>query len=146
MGCGLSSLRGDDVPSVNANPKPAYMRAISSTYPKSSPTEHYETTAEHEAELRRVQSSQANRRPSRPAYVDPDDLPMPPKTTHQHYHRKTSENPTEKDTTQAGGWKDMVKRTKGEAWMPAERARGYSRSGSSGVIVPNSARHRSYIG
>ena len=145
MGCGMSSLRGDDVPSVNANPKPAYMRAISSTYPKSSPSEHYETTAEHEAELRRVQAAQADRRPSRPAYVDPNDLPMPPKTTHQHYHRKTSENRTEQDT-QTGGWKDMVKRTRNEARTPAELARAYSSSGPSGVIVPNGQRHRSYIG
>lgn len=140
MGCGASSLRGDDVPSINANAKPSYMRAVSSSFSRPAPPEHYETAQEHEAELQRVQSSQARRRPSRPAYVDPNDLPMPPKTTHQHYHRRQSENQVEKEAP-VGGWKDRVMRMP----VPA-RARADPGSGGSGVVVPNSQRHRSFVG
>jgi hypothetical protein len=137
MGCGASSLRGDDVPSINATAKPSYMRAMSSHNP---PTEHYATPLEREAELQRVESSQPRRRPSRAAYVDPDDLPMPPKTTHQHYHRRQSDNAPEKDAP-ARGWdvREMVK-------MPARARGGQRREVDSGVVVPNNARHQSFIG
>lgn len=157
MGCGASSLRGDDVPSINANAKPSYMRSLST--PKSpAPQEHYETAQEHEAELQRVQSSQQQRRASRPAYVDPDDLPMPPKTTHQHYHRRPSDNQMEKPTE---GWKERVKKVRSDVMIPGDRKgmnanagltqeemreRGHPSRGSSGVIVPNGTRHRSFIG
>lgn len=136
MGCGASSLRGDDVPSINATARPSYLRAITS----SAPTEHYETPLEHEAELQRVQSSQPRRRPSRAAYVDPDDLPMPPKTTHQHYHRsaRQEENKVERDAP-VGGWnvREMVK-------MPM-RARRMG-DGAGGVVVPNNVRQKSFVG
>lgn len=137
-GCG-SSLRGDDVPSISAKNPKSYMRSISTS---SRPTEHYETPLEHEAELQRVQSSQARRRPSRAAYVDPNDLPMPPKTTHQHYHRRQSENNAEKDAP-VGGWnvREMVKKVP----VPV-LARARAGNTESGVVVPNNMRHRSFVG
>jgi hypothetical protein len=112
MGCGASSLRGDDYPSIAADAKTSRMRTLSNieslgethsgvtqrpsvisaisshTSKPHVQAEHYETAAEHDRDLKRLASSQ--RRASRPAYVDPNELPMPPKTTHQHYHRHSS--------------------------------------------------------
>ena len=148
MGCGASSLRGDDVPSMNANAKPSFLRSYSTAKPQAY-TEHYETPQEHEQDLRRVAAGQQQRRPSRAAYVDPDDMPMPPKTTHQRYHRLQSEN----QMNQANeGWKERVKKVRNEVAIPAGIPRPsllsrQMQSGSSaGVIVPNNARHRSFIG
>ncbi len=148
MGCGASSLRGDDVPSVNANPRPSYMRRYSTPKPQVY-TEHYETPEEHEQDLRRVQASQQERRASRPAYVDPNDMPMPPKTEHQRYHRLQSENQMDRANE---GWKERVKKAKNEVSIPTTLtntnllARRQQSRSSSGVIVPNGTRHRSFIG
>ena len=148
MGCGVSSLRGDDLPSINANARPSYMRTFSTPKPQAH-TEHYETPQEHERDLQRVQASQQQRRASRPAYVDPDSLPMPPKTTHQHYHRLQSENQMDKANE---GWKERVKKVRNEVAIPAGLtnanllARRQQSRVSNGVIVPNNTRHRSFIG
>ena len=148
MGCGASSLRGDDIPSINANAKPTYMRKYSTPSPPVH-TEHYETPQEHEQDLQRVQTLQQERRASRPAYVDPNDMPMPPKTTNQHYHRLQSENQMNKANE---GWKERVKKVRNEVAIPAGLtkdnllARRQQSRGSTGVIVPNGTRHRSFIG
>jgi len=150
MGC------GDDIPSINANAKPSYMRQLCTPYmPKpEAQIEHYEIAQEHEQDLQRVLSSQSARRPSHAAYVDPNDEPTPAKTTHQHYHRRASE-----------GWKERVRK---EVMTPSEQrglgpnagltredvlARGYPSRGSSGVvvspsrpIVPNGMRQRRFLG
>ena len=143
MGCINSSLRGDDVPSVNANAKPSYMRRYS-TPKQQTYTEHYETPQEHQKDLDRVQASQQERRASRPAYVDPNDMPMPPKTTHQRYHRLQSE--TQMNTANEG-WKERANKLRNQVAIPDNPLvrRQQSRS-SNGVIVPNNARHRSFIG
>lgn len=149
MGCGASSLRGDDV-AINATAKPSYMRRYSTPNNKPTPyTEHYETPQEHARDLARVETLQHQqpevRRASRPAYVDPNDMPMPPKTTHQHYHRLQSDA---KANEANEGWKGRVKKVNMPVsmpqmpQMPTRRQRGTDGSG----VVANNVRHRSFIG
>lgn len=157
MGCGASSLRGDGVPSIDTTAKPAYMRRLSSPQElfQSAPkpkTEHYQTAAEHERDLQRLESQQ--RRTSRPAYVDPNDLPMPPKTTHQRYHRRQSENPEEKVDVNSGGYRERLNKARERVLSPAEireqmaqiRMRKDRDGDGTGVVVSNKQRHRSFIG
>jgi hypothetical protein len=153
MGCGASSLRGDDNSSINANAKPSYLRSLGRSKPEAS-IERCQMQQDTEQDPQRLQSSQQSTA-SKPAYVDPGDLPMPPKTTYQQSHQR----PSEKEVQQpAGGWKDMIKRAVQEVKTPAEQkgqglnagltredvlARGYPSRGSSGVFVPSGPTHAS---
>ena len=142
MGCINSSLRGEDVPSVNAKPRPSYMRNFSNAKPQDE-TEHYETPQEHQKDLDRVQASQQDRRASRPAYVDPDDQPPPPKTKGRRDNREQSETQTNNNE----GWKERANRVRGQVAMPDNPlARRQQNKESNGAIVANNARHSSYIG
>ena len=153
MGCGASSLRGDDFTTINADMRSPLTRKLSSAekaQAQSAP--HYETPAEHDRDLQLLSSSQ--RRASRPAYVDPNDQPMPPKTTHQHYHRSMS---SESGMPQArtGSLAERVKKVRNEVMTPADQrgmgrntgltrdevlARQYPARGSQGSMIPGMKR------
>lgn len=101
MGCFTSRIAGPDFTTINADMSASPIHRHKSE----ADTSHYETAEEHDRDLQRLSTSQ--RRPSRPAYVDPNDQPMPPKTTHQHYHRRASENTPQQESNT--GWKEKVK-------------------------------------
>jgi hypothetical protein len=108
MGCFTSRIAGPEFTTINADMAPSpgihgEKRHSSVLHYKTAAEHerdiqrlHYETPAEHERDLQRLTTSQ--HRDSLPAYVDPNDLPMPPKTTHQRYHRRASENQPQQES------------------------------------------------